>query len=78
MTKSNVFECPACGSALVQVFNSRNRETSGIKYRQRECLECGHRYSSYELLAEEYNALVKDSEELRKIRSSWNEILQSL
>lgn len=57
--KGEHMECPACGYAESKVVDSRpymdNRE---IK-RRRECLKCGHRFSTYERLEERPLLVIK-------------------
>ncbi len=43
---STGFPCPACGKRASRVYNSRTNP-SGIR-RNRECLDCGSRFTTYE------------------------------
>lgn len=47
-------QCPRCNGES-KVIDSRDGETS--RRRRRECLSCKHRYSTYEIHAEEYERL---------------------
>lgn len=46
--------CPVCGGDTM-VFNSRPRPET--VFRRRECLTCGHRFTTYEVDAELYQKL---------------------
>jgi len=51
--------CPKCTSIEDKVIDSRiSKEGSSIR-RRRECLECGHRYSTTELLVRDGMAVIK-------------------
>ena len=39
--------CPKCGSNQTKVINSRPRDDT--VWRRRECLKCGHVYTTYEI-----------------------------
>ncbi len=51
-------KCPKCGSTKSKVVNARKdlheleRKENAI-YRRRECLECGERFTTYELRADQ-------------------------
>lgn len=47
-------QCPRCNSQS-KVFNSR--DVNQARWRRRRCMKCGHRYSTYEIHAEEYERL---------------------
>ena len=42
-------KCPNCGSTKDKVIDSRPTENSSIR-RRRECLACGHRFTTYEII----------------------------
>ncbi len=44
--------CGECGSWKSQVKESRRDTRYGWKWRLRDCVECGHRWSTYEVPAE--------------------------
>lgn len=41
-------KCPQCGKCSSRVMESRDLEEGGSIRRRRECLGCGHRYTTYE------------------------------
>lgn len=47
-------QCPRCNGES-RVFNSR--DVNGARWRRRRCVQCGHRYSTYEIHAKEYERL---------------------
>ena len=66
--------CPMCGCLEDKVIDSRSvREDSGVR-RRRECLSCGHRFTTYESIIREDLKVVKrnniredfDREKLRR------------
>lgn len=66
--------CPMCGCLEDKVIDSRSvREDSGVR-RRRECLSCGHRFTTYESIIREELKVVKrnniredfDREKLRR------------
>ena len=53
--------CPMCGCLEDKVIDSRSvREDSGVR-RRRECLSCGHRFTTYESIIREELKVVKRS-----------------
>lgn len=44
--------CPSCGYPESKVVDSRSADEGASIRRRRECLECGHRFTTYERLAE--------------------------
>lgn len=42
--------CPSCGHSESKVVDSRPSEDGATIRRRRECLECGHRFTTYERL----------------------------
>ncbi len=52
-------KCPKCSFADSKVNDSRTtRDLTGIR-RRRECLECGHRYTTFERIENEIPAIIK-------------------
>lgn len=49
-------QCPKCNGES-HVIDSRDEESA--RRRRRKCDSCGHRYSTYEIHAEEYNRIRK-------------------
>jgi transcriptional repressor NrdR len=43
--------CPKCRSPRQEVLDTRSALNSRAIWRRRECLACGHRWSSYEVYA---------------------------
>ena len=41
-------KCPQCGQCSSKVMESRDLEEGASIRRRRECLDCGHRYTTYE------------------------------
>lgn len=58
----NSVECPECGHKKGVVKDSRQRKAVGMvtMIRRRECLGCGHRFTTYELPAAVAKAAVSD------------------
>lgn len=44
--------CPACGNAESKVVDSRSSEDGSAIRRRRECLQCAHRFTTYERLGD--------------------------
>jgi transcriptional repressor NrdR len=54
-------KCPFCGHLGDKVVDSRESKEGGVIRRRRECLECGHRFTSYERIDEiPYMVIKKD------------------
>jgi predicted RNA-binding Zn-ribbon protein involved in translation (DUF1610 family) len=52
MTKAPTqFACPQCGEYAARVLDSRMDPDMTYRRRRRECIGCGQRYSSYEIVA---------------------------
>ncbi len=51
--------CPVCGYSNSKVVDSRPSEDSTNIRRRRECLECGHRFTTYERLADTPIVIIK-------------------
>lgn len=47
--------CPKCGYGYSSVVDCRM--IGGAKRRRRECAGCGHLFTAYEILAEDYNKM---------------------
>lgn len=51
--------CPSCGYAESKVVDSRPTEDGTSIRRRRECLECGHRFTTYERLGDNPLVIIK-------------------
>lgn len=51
--------CPSCGHSESKVVDSRPSEDGATIRRRRECLECGHRFTTYERLGDTPLIVVK-------------------
>jgi len=51
--------CPACNHEDTKVIDSRLVEEGRVVRRRRECLECGHRFTTYERLNEKPLIIIK-------------------
>lgn len=49
--------CPKCDSLNLRAVDVRPRNVGNVNYRRRECLDCGHRFSTFELPEGEINAI---------------------
>lgn len=54
----SILECDKCGSDQIKVYNSR--ETMGIRWRGRECMDCGNRFTTYEISKEDLDKLLEE------------------
>jgi transcriptional repressor NrdR len=45
-------KCPQCNGLNDRVANNRHKENHTVVRRRRECLDCGHRWTTYEFMAE--------------------------
>ena len=52
-------KCPSCGHLEDKVVDSRPAKDGLSIRRRRECLDCGHRFTSYEHIEESFPTLVK-------------------
>lgn len=52
-------QCPACGFTESKVVDSRSAEEGTSIRRRRECLNCGHRFTTYERLGEHPIIVIK-------------------
>lgn len=52
-------KCPHCNNQDSKVIESRDASESGAIRRRRECLKCGHRYTTYERVERPNLAVVK-------------------
>ena len=59
--------CPACGSENVFVIDSRMRKDT--VYRRRKCGDCNYKYSTIEIINEEYFNLKKIEKKYNRIKS---------
>lgn len=51
--------CPTCGFSESKVVDSRSADEGASIRRRRECLSCGHRFTTYERLAENPILVIK-------------------
>lgn len=51
--------CPVCGYSNSKVVDSRPSEDAANIRRRRECLDCGHRFTTYERLADTPIVIIK-------------------
>jgi transcriptional repressor NrdR len=56
-----VVRCPVCASVDDKVVDSRSAEDATAIRRRRECLRCGHRYTTFERVEESPLVVVKRS-----------------
>ena len=49
--------CAKCGSIDSHVLDSRNHEVDNARRRRHQCNNCNHRYTTYEVPAEEYEKI---------------------
>ena len=52
-------QCPRCGKDNDKVLESRSNKDGTSIRRRRECLECGHRFTSYERIEEKPIMVIK-------------------
>lgn len=52
-------KCPACGYPESKVIDSRSAEDGAAIRRRRECLECTHRFTTYERMGERPVIVIK-------------------
>jgi transcriptional repressor NrdR len=52
-------KCPSCGYEEDKVIDSRSTKDGTVTRRRRECLECGHRYTTYEYIEPGQMVVVK-------------------
>lgn len=60
--------CPECGGPG-RALKRRAMRHSSATYRRRSCLACGHRWSTYEILEEEWRAWRGVRSSLRRLRA---------
>ena len=53
--------CPACGSSDDKVIDKRHAEDGSSIRRRRACIECGHRFTTFERVEESPLVVVKRS-----------------
>jgi transcriptional repressor NrdR len=52
-------KCPSCGYGEDKVIDSRSTKEGMVTRRRRECLQCGHRYTTYEYIEPAQIVVVK-------------------
>src|SRR5215510_11050772 len=68
--------CPKCGRQEDKVIDSRTSREGATIRRRRECLGCGHRFTTYEEIENEAITVVKRDD--RREQFSQEKLLQSL
>jgi transcriptional repressor NrdR len=68
--------CSKCGCQEDKVIDSRTSREGGTIRRRRECLSCGHRFTTYEIIENEAITVVKRDD--RREPFSAEKLLQSL
>jgi transcriptional repressor NrdR len=53
-------KCPFCNSAETKVVDSRAAQKNNAIRRRRECLDCGHRFTTYEYVVEYPLTIIKN------------------
>lgn len=51
--------CPACGATEDKVIETRNTNNETVMRRRRQCLNCGHRFTSYERVEDKPVTVIK-------------------
>lgn len=69
MKLTSVDKCPVCNSCDIYTIDSRMR-TDGLNYRRRRkaCSKCGYRFTTYEMLDDEFNKLIAENKFLQGIK----------
>ena len=52
-------KCPSCDSQDSKVIDSRSADDGEVIRRRRECIDCGHRFTTYERLGERPVIVIK-------------------
>lgn len=60
-------KCPHCSNQDSKVIESRDASESGAIRRRRECLKCGHRYTTYERVERPNLAVIKKDGTTREL-----------
>jgi transcriptional repressor NrdR len=68
--------CPVCGHEEDRVVDSRSTKDNAAVRRRRECLECGHRFTTYEYV--EHRPVMVVKKDGRRERYSREKILNGL
>ncbi len=55
-------KCPGCGHLEDKVVDSRSSQDGNAIRRRRECLQCGHRFTTYESIAVDSIYVIKQDE----------------
>jgi transcriptional regulator NrdR family protein len=64
--------CPQCGCTRSIVFDTNMREGGAARRRRNQCKQCEFRYTTYEVLAEEYEKMLTmrvDAQEFESVIS---------
>jgi transcriptional regulator NrdR family protein len=51
--------CPSCGYSNTSVRDSRPTSQGLIVHRRRDCNNCGHRFSTYEISKDAYESMLR-------------------
>ena len=65
MKLHSVFECPKCGSDNLTVCDTRKR--NNVIWRRRRCLDCGEKFSTTEIMADDLDIIERQSNIIRKM-----------
>ena len=76
MEGDEIMICPKCGGYDSRIVDSRHHMEKNVKYRRRECLECGTRYSTHEIPDEKIYELVESLIEIRLKKNISKELTQ--
>lgn len=69
--------CPQCAGRKVYVTDSRTR-ASGAVYRRRACRACGHRFSTFEVNAAQFSALIQRLQSFERTASIMQDMARSV
>lgn len=54
--------CPGCNASQVKVVDSRPMDSGAVVRRRRGCMECGHKWTTYEVDSDQLQFLKRDRE----------------
>ena len=67
--------CEKCGGSNLYVVDSRPGYTRIGSRRRRECADCGHRITTYEVTQKEYDLILKSKRILMKVEETLKDYL---